>query len=184
VETLVRESTDIMIPLQDSYSGSQLIELMEKQIVDAIFVFNKENESLGIIKLRKLLSLVLDSFQETSGNIKISVLSPPDSDIDKIAKKKIHSLIERHSKTVNSENDSEGTVRFHKIENQSQKGMYKYETDIRISFGKGKDSVFTVTADDWGAEKSLNKAYSKISRLISDKRKISREIYQKRNVQE
>ena len=60
--------------------------------------------------------------------------------------------------------------------------MFRYETDIRISFGKGKDSVFSVKSEDWGSEKSLNKAYGKISRLISDKRNISRDSYQKKGI--
>ena len=88
-------------------------------------------------------------------------------------------LIEKHSIFYKEKHEPESTVRFHKIENQSQKGRFRYETDIRISFGKGKDSVFAVKADDWGAEKSFNKAYNKISRMITDKGKIDRQNYQK-----
>ncbi len=180
IEDLIEDDNRIIINFQESFSASQLIELMEKNKIPLLYVKDKNNKLLGMIKLKRLLNLSLASQNADEIAITVSVLSAPDDNIEEIAKKKLSALIERHSKFFNIGQESEGTVRFHKIENQSQKGMFKYETDIRISFGKGKDSVFAVKSDDWGAEKSLNKAYSKISRLISDKRKISRDNYQKK----
>ena len=52
--------------------------------------------------------------------------------------------------------------------------MFRYDVEIRISFGKGKDMNFSVASADWGAEKSLNKTYQKLSRIIADKRKIAK----------
>ena len=180
IENLIENDNRIIVNQQNSYNATQLIERMEQNKIPLLYVKDANNEITGMIKLKRLLNLSLASQNVDENSITVSVLSAPDDNIEQIAKKKISALIERHSNFFNTGQESEGTVRFHKIENQSQKGKFKYETDIRISFGKGKDSVFAVKSDDWGAEKSLNKSYSKISRLISDKRKISRDSYQKK----
>lgn len=182
IENLIQDDDNIIINYKKTFSALELLEIMENNRSPILYVKDTSNQLLGMIKLKRLLNLSLASQLTDNELVVISVLSAPDDNIEQISKKKIASLIERHAKFFSTGQESEGTVRFHKIENQSQKGMFKYETDIRISFGKGKDSVFAVKSDDWGAEKSLNKAYSKVSRLISDKRKISRDIYQKKGI--
>ena len=182
VDDLINENTDIVINYKEKYIASNLVEIMEKFRSPILYVKDDNNTLLGLISLKRLLILALNSQSHENEALNVTILSAPDENIEQISRKKIISLIERHAPFYNAGEDSEGTVKFHKIENQSQKGMYKYETDIRISFGKGKDSVFTVKSDEWGAEKSLNKAYNKISRLISDKRKISRDLFQKKEI--
>ena len=184
VENFIVENDDLFIRYQEKYTADNLVEIMEKNSCPLLYVKDANNKLVGMVKLKKLLKLSLQTQTTSSEPITVSILSAPDNNIEQISKKKIMTLIERHSKFFNIGQESEGTVRFRKIENQSQKGMFRYETDVRISFGKGKDSVFAVKADDWGAEKSLNKAYSKISRLISDKRKISRDSYLKKDINE
>ena len=183
VEDLILDDDSIFVNYQETYKSDLLLDIMEKNNVPLLYV-KKDNSLVGLIRLKKLLSLKLNSQKLIMIEPIISVLSAPDDNIETISKKKITTLIEKHAKFFGTAKDSEGTVRFHKIENQSQKGMFKYETDIRISFGKGKDSIFTVKSDDWGAEKSLNKSYNKISRLISDKRKISQDLYLKKGLME
>ena len=184
IEDLITEDDKIVIEEKEVFNALDLIEIMEQNNSPLIFVRNKQNELVGMIKLKKMFILANDSIKGKKISINISVLSAPDENIEQIARKKLMTLIERYSPFFNVGDESEATVKFHKIENQSQKGMFKYETDIRVSFGRGKDSIFTVKSDDWGSEKSLNKAYSKVSRLISDKRKISKDIYQKKEVLE
>ena len=180
IENFINTDETIVINYKDVFTAPELIEIMEQSNSPLLFVRNKSNELLGLIKLKKLLILSSDSQKGQTRPINISVLSAPDENIEQIARKKLMTLIERYASFFKVGDESEATVKFHKIENQSQKGMFKYETDIRVSFGKGKESVFTVKSDDWGAEKSLNKSYSKVSRLVSDKRKMSRDIYQKK----
>ena len=182
ITNFINENEDIFINLDKKFNATNLVELMDKNKSSILYVRNNNNKLMGMITLKKLLILALNSQQSENEAINISILSAPDDNIEQISRKKILNLIERHTNFFKTGHESEGTVKFHKIENQSQKGMFKYETDIRISFGRGKDSVFTVKSDDWGAEKSLNKAYNKISRLISDKRKISKDSFQKKEV--
>ena len=182
VENYITDNNAITLTQQELFSAKDLLEIMQKNNSTVVYVKNKKNDLLGMISLRKMLNMAFNPNKIVSDDVKIAVLSAPDETIEGIARKKVATLLGRHAKFFASESDSEGTVRFHKIENQSQKGMFKYETDLRISFGKGKDSVFSIKADDWGAEKSLNKAYSKISRLISDKRKITSNTYHKKEL--
>ena len=181
IESLISEKKDIVLKKQDTYTADLLLELMDSNFSENLFIVDKENNLVGMVKLRKLINSLFFSLKKESENIKISILSAPDDYIEQIAKKKISNLIEKHSSFYKEEPDSECVVRFHKIENQSQKGRFRYETDMRISFGKGKDAVFTVTTDDWGANKSFAKAFVKISRLITDKGKINRQNYQQKD---
>ena len=181
IESLISEKQDIVLKKDETYKADQLLELMERNFSENLFIVDKENNAIGMIRLRKLINSTFLSIKEENEMVKISVLSAPDRDIEQIAKKKLINLIQKHSKFNKDEPDSECIVRFHKIENQSQKGRFRYEADLRISFGKGKESVFAVKADDWGADKSFAKAFAKISRLLTDKGKIQRQNYQQKN---
>lgn len=182
IDNYLIDSSHIVIDHQESYATSFLLKQMEKNNTTVLFLRNKDKSITNMITLRKIVTVSLKAQDQGLINANIAVLSAPDADIEQIARRKVATLIDRHAKFFNAETESEGTVRFHKIENQSQRGMFKYEADIRISFGKGKDSIFSVKADDWGSEKSLNRAYTKVSRLISDKRKFLRDVYQKKEV--
>ncbi|MHA2364708.1 MAG: CBS domain-containing protein [Candidatus Hodarchaeales archaeon] len=175
LEKMVQDPSESVVISQDFFSADQLINQMSKNNIQSLLVVDEENSIIGLITLRKILKLTVEENLENIYDYPIRVLSAPDSNIESIAKKKISGLLERHHNFFGEKLEPQGAVRFRKIENQSQRGMFMYDTEIRVSFGKGKDSNFSVDSSDWGAEKSLNKTFNKLSRLISDKRKIARD---------
>lgn len=175
LEGALEEVEPFVVSAADYLAADELVNRMEQSNSQTLFVVGTNEVFQGVIHLRKMLQLILDETSENITSFPTSVLSAPDENIEGIAAKKVHGLMERHHMFFGEKTEPEGMVRFRKIENQSQRGMFMYETEVRVSFGKGKDNIFAVEASDWGAERSLNKAYNKLARLLSDKRKIAKD---------
>jgi hypothetical protein len=147
---------------------------MIKNQLNTIIVTNNKNELVGLVSLKAILKEHINNYIKKISRYTLRVLGAPDSDIEGIAFRKVNTLLDLYHEFFGLKTEPEGNVRFKKIEHQSKAGMFSYETEIRVSFGKGKNENYSVSATDWGAEKSLNKTFNKISRLLSDKRKIAR----------
>lgn len=167
--------SNYVIPKQEVYKAEELIEKMESNYSQTLFVIDANNTLLGMIKMRNLVKKLLDESGENDSGFSIHVQGAPDENIESIAFKKVNGMLQRYQSSFGSNAGVDGQIRFKKIEHQSRGGMFSYETQIRIEFGKGKDEIHSVSAIDWGAEKSLNKAFNKLSRLLNDKRKIIRD---------
>lgn len=174
IDGIIQDPSSFSIILQESFSGNELIELIIKNRTQSVIIVNEQNTVVGIINLRNILRFILNAGKSDFPAYQVRVLSAPDSDIENIAYKKLTSLLERHHNFFGESVDPEATSRFRKIEHQSQRGMFRYDVEIRVSFGKGKEKNFSVASADWGAEKALNKSYQKLSRIIADKRKIAK----------
>ncbi|MHA1984936.1 MAG: CBS domain-containing protein, partial [Candidatus Hodarchaeales archaeon] len=156
-------------------SGSNLVELMIDNELNTILVTNEKNQLIGLVSLKMILKKIIYDYMKTSSKYTLRILGAPDNNIEEIAFRKVNTLLDRYHEFFGPKTEPEGNIRFRKIEHQSKAGMYSYETEIRVSFGKGKAENFSISATDWGAEKSLNKTFNKLSRLLSDKRKIARD---------
>ena len=167
--------SNYVIPKQEVYKAEELIEKMESNYSQTLFVIDANNTLLGMIKMRNLVKKLLDESGENDSGFSIHVQGAPDENIESIAFKKVNGMLQRYQSSFGSNAGVDGQIRFKKIEHQSRGGMFSYETQIRIEFGKGKDEIHSVSAIDCGAEKSLNKALNKLSRLLNDKRKIIRD---------
>ena len=166
--------SDCTLNSDSYYSSTDLIKMMIENQSNNLILVDKKYELKGIISLKQMFKYYLDHFVERSTSFVLRILGAPDKDVEMIANKKVNSLLERYHEFFGENSIPEGNVRFKKIEHQSKAGMFSYETEIRVAFGKGKDGIYSVSATDWGAEKSLNKSYNKLSRLISDKRKMAK----------
>lgn len=170
----VLSPSDYTLILGSYHSSIDLIKMMIENQSNNLILVDKNNELRGIISLKLILKYYLDHFVERSSSFVLRILGAPDKNIEAIASKKVNILLERYHEFFGENSVPEGNVRFRKIEHQSKAGMFSYETEIRVAFGKGKEGIYSVSATDWGAEKSLNKSFRKLSRLISDKRKIAK----------
>lgn len=151
--------SNFLLNSNNIYNGTDMINFLLINKSSTVIVVNQKNEYQGLISLKNLVRNFMKNFLGKPGAYMLRILGAPDKDIEEIAYKKVQNLLERYYPLFGEKSKPEGNVRFKKIEYQSKAGMFSYETEIRVVFGKGKEGIFSVSATDWGAEKSLNKSF-------------------------
>ena len=174
-EPILKDNPENFIIIDsERVEAKNIVKQMEKNGCPTLFVLSPKSELLGLVRLRSIFRLFLEATSPATQESLVRVAGAPDANIEAIAVKKVGTILQKFQSLVRQQGNADGSVRFRKIEHQSKAGMFAYETEIRISFGKGKSEVYSVSATDFGSEKSLNKAFSKLSRVLSDKRQHSK----------
>jgi len=170
-----REKDWHLLPVSDFLSSAEfitintpLLEAMDKFVkFNFHTLFVKDNsEKYGVITALDILLFLLTQSKITKDNI--IVMEAPDEDIRNHAVRKGRNIMKREQKWLGR--NSIMRIRFKRNISQSKRGQFSITAMIRLDSEKGYK--YNTEYTDFGAEKTVNKALDKISRIIShDKRK-------------
>jgi predicted transcriptional regulator len=168
-----REKDWHLIPVKDFLSPVDFISVetllsdVVKNLIKAnqYFVIIKKDQEYGIITPLDIINFLLKQRERTGFNVVVN--QAPDDNIRDHAIRKGLSIMQREQRWLGA--NCSMNVRFKRHLSQSKRGQFSMSASIRISSGKGL--TYQTESTNFGAEKAVNDALDKLSRIISEAKK-------------
>lgn len=144
------------------------VKLMDEENSTTLVVDNKGNYI--ILTTTDIIRYYLLS--QEIGGFNVNVTNAPDDNIKDHAIRKALGIMNSYKGWLGENCTTK--IRFKRNMSQSKGGQFSTKTMIRVTSGRGH--IYSVESTDFGAEKSVNDALDKISRVISDEKQRSVDI--------